>query len=136
MWFCTGGRSVTIVSTAPPDNKLLFFFGPSYWDSPETKYITVSPRARLRGKGTKVHEVPYFPQLKDSKAHRIRKRVKIAARKERQDTRKGINSSCSCAWKWGIFVRRFSFHGLILPIPCKERSLGSIITTFAPLTFV
>ena len=65
-----------------------FFFGQSHWDSRETKYITVSLRARLRGKGTKVHEVPHFPQPKDSKAHRIRKRVKIAARKERQDTEK------------------------------------------------
>ena len=40
------------------------------------------------GKGTKVHEVPHFPQPEDSRAHRIRKRVKIAARKEMQDTEK------------------------------------------------
>ena len=45
---------------------------------------TVSLRARLRGKGTKVHEVPHFPQPKDSKAHRIRRRVKIAARKGKE----------------------------------------------------
>ena len=33
-------------------------------------------------------------------------------------------------------MRRFSIHGLILPISCKERSLGSILKAFAPLTFV
>ena len=94
----------------------LVFFGRSYWDSRGAKYITVSLRDRLRGKGTKVHEVPHFPQLKDSREHRIHKCVIIAAREERQDTKKGDkilqvhaheNEEFSC----GVLVLVLHFFG-------------------------
>ena len=91
MQFCTGGvvSNYNKHCTTEQQTPVFFFFGRSYWDSRATKYITVSVRARLGGKGTKVHEVPHFPQPKDSREHPIHKCLIIAAREERQDTKKG-----------------------------------------------
>ena len=89
MQFCTGGVVSNYNKHCATGQQTPFFFGRSYWDSRETKYITVSLRARLRGQGTKVDEVPHFPQSKDSREHPIHKCVIIAAPEERQDKKKG-----------------------------------------------